>query len=165
MQVSSAYFAPDLSWGGHFPDQFLRAFLLGLAVRRLVRSTGASDGPHHMGMDTRCGRRSLLRLLARGGIKTRCVSVHSVRRFLPLLEARAVKQLGRVSPRCHLSLPARWRRLACVWAGEEMEHVAAQWGWHPQNIKLPSTSPPASPMFTPGARSPSWGRRPPNPLR
>lgn len=111
-----SYLAPDLPWGGHFPDQFLWAFLLSFAVRGLVSRTGAGDS--HMCMDTRGGRRPFLRFLSRGGIKTAKVSLSPVRRSLPLLERRVIQRLGKVSPRCHLSL-LLWKRRLCleiVWA-------------------------------------------------
>lgn len=96
-----SYLAPDLSWGGHFPDEFLGAFLLCLAVRGLVCSAGIGDSSHHMRMDPRRGHRSFLRLLSGGGIKAVGVSLRPVCRSLPLLEARAA--LRTVSPRCHVS--------------------------------------------------------------
>lgn len=98
------YLAPDLPRGGHFPDEFLGAFLLCLAIRGLLSSAGAGDSAHHMGMDPRRGWRPFLRLLSRGGIKPIGVNLR-LRRSLPLLEARAAQRLGSVSLRCHLSLP------------------------------------------------------------
>lgn len=107
----ASYLAPNLPWGGHFPDQFLWAFLLSFAVRGLVSRTGAGDS--HMCVDTRGRRRPFLRFLSRGGIKTAKVSLSPVCRSLPLLERRVIQRLGKVSPRCHLSL-LLWKRRLCL---------------------------------------------------
>lgn len=103
-ETERSYLASDLSGGGHFPDEFLGAFLLCFAVRRLVRRSGAPDSPHHIRMDPRRGRRPLLRLLLRGRIRPVGVSLYPVSRSLPLLDSRAGQRLESAFPRCHLSL-------------------------------------------------------------
>lgn len=142
-----SYLTPDLSWGGHFPDELRWTLLLGFAVRGLVRSTGAGDRTYHIGMDTSRGHWPLLRLLSRGRTKTFRVSECPVHPSV----VRVVQRRRSVSPRCHLSPPlgkdrrVSWRtRRECSGSGLRLQArktlPAFFLSIHPSFFLLPYTS-------------------------